>query len=573
MKYPIIDSNMSDCQMGGRKKKSCKNNIFIINGLIHDVLKSKKMKPILLQIYDYSQMFDSIDLQQALSDLYDVGVNDDTLALLHEANKTIEMAVKTPSGLTDRQTIKNCVLQGDTFGSIMASVQVDSIGKECVTEGYTYLYKDELPVGFLGLVDDVIGITEAGIEAQKLNAFINIKTAEKALQFGPTKCKSMLVGKNTKNVINSKLMVDKWTENYTENSLTGEADLKEIFCGLTEIDQTSEQKYLGFVLSNTGDNMANIGALKKKSIGIIRSTLNKLNCLNLGPYYFECAIILMNVMVRGSLLYACDMYYDLKETELRQIERMEESYLRQVLKTSKGCPITELYLSVGQHPARFEIQKMRLLYFKYILHEEETSLISKFFYLQLNQPTKGDWVSTCLNDIKQLHIDMSLEDIKLMSEQKFRNLLKLKVKESAFSYLIGKQKSKGKENKYEDLSMSEYLLPTNKTLTIAEKQTMFSVKNRMIRIPANFPKPKTEYNCVCNEKEDMQHIYYCEILNKGRSTKIEYEKLYNGTISEQIEIFRQFERNMEEREQLLKEETSPRDPSVIHCIRQDIVMD
>ena len=218
MKYPIIDSNMSDCQMGGRKKKSCKNNIFIINGLIHDVLKSKKMKPILLQIYDYSQMFDSIDLQQALSDLYDVGVNDDTVALLHEANKSIEMAVKTPSGLTDRQTIKNCVLQGDTFGSIMASVQVDSIGKECVTEGYTYLYKDELPVGFLGLVDDVIGITEAGIEAQKLNAFINIKTAEKALQFGPTKCKSMLVGKNTKNVINIKLMVDKWTENYSEIS-------------------------------------------------------------------------------------------------------------------------------------------------------------------------------------------------------------------------------------------------------------------------------------------------------------------------------------------------------------------
>ena len=46
MKYLTIDSNMSDCQMGGRKNKSCKNNIFIINGLIHEVVKSKKMKPI-----------------------------------------------------------------------------------------------------------------------------------------------------------------------------------------------------------------------------------------------------------------------------------------------------------------------------------------------------------------------------------------------------------------------------------------------------------------------------------------------------------------------------------------------
>ena len=139
------------------------------------------MKPVLLQIYDYSQMFDSIDLELALNDLYDVGVSDDTLALLHQANKDVDMAVKTPSGLTDRQVIKNSVLQGDTFGSIMASVQVDSIGKECVKEGHTntYLYKNELPVGFLGLVDDIIGVTEAGINAQKMNAFINIKTAEK----------------------------------------------------------------------------------------------------------------------------------------------------------------------------------------------------------------------------------------------------------------------------------------------------------------------------------------------------------------------------------------------------------
>ena len=77
MKYNVIDKNMSDCQMGARKKKGCKNNIFIINGIIHEVRKSVKMKPVLLQIYDYAQMFDSIDLEQAIIDIYDVGVKDD----------------------------------------------------------------------------------------------------------------------------------------------------------------------------------------------------------------------------------------------------------------------------------------------------------------------------------------------------------------------------------------------------------------------------------------------------------------------------------------------------------------
>ena len=73
-------------------------------------------------------------------------------------------------------------------------------------------------------------------------------------------------------------------------------------------------------------------------------------------------MLLLNVMLRGSILYAADMYYDLKENELRQIERIEEGYLRKVLNTTKGCPIVQLYLEVGHIPARFEIQKMRLLY-------------------------------------------------------------------------------------------------------------------------------------------------------------------------------------------------------------------
>ena len=121
-KYPEIDENISDCQMGGRKGKSCKNNIFIINGIIHDVMNSKRMKPVLLQIYDFAQMFDSINLEKAISDVFDTGLKDDNLGLFYKANKEINMAVNTPSGLSERQIIRNSVLQGDTFGSILASV-------------------------------------------------------------------------------------------------------------------------------------------------------------------------------------------------------------------------------------------------------------------------------------------------------------------------------------------------------------------------------------------------------------------------------------------------------------------
>ena len=64
-----------------------------------------------------------------------------------------------------------------------------------------YMYKESLPVGMLGLVDDTIGVTEVGYKAQMMNAFFNVKTAEKSLQFGVKKCKTMLIGKNLENVL------------------------------------------------------------------------------------------------------------------------------------------------------------------------------------------------------------------------------------------------------------------------------------------------------------------------------------------------------------------------------------
>ena len=56
--------------------------------------------------------------------------------------------------------------------------------------------------------------------------------------------------------------------------------------------------------------------------------------------------------------------------------------------------------------------------------------------------------------------------------------------------------------------MAEYLLPTNKTLTIVEKQKLFAVRNRMIEIQLNFPKTEIKPTCVCGETEEMKHIYF-----------------------------------------------------------------
>ena len=166
--------------------------------------------------------------------------------------------------------------------------------------------------------------------------------------------------------------------------------------GEVEMENTNSHKYLGFVLSNTGNNSVNISAMKKKSIWIIRKIFLRLDGLHLRKYYFECAMIFLNVILRSSILFACETYYNLTETQTRQLERIEEGFIRRLLKTSTGCPIVQLYLETGHIPARFAIKKARLLFLKTILVESQESLIHQFLLLQFQNPTKNDWASSCM---------------------------------------------------------------------------------------------------------------------------------------------------------------------------------
>ena len=99
---------------------------------------------------------------------------------------------------------------------MLALIQVDNICKDVVNSGYGYRYKDVLPVSMLALVDYMVGITYSGYRAQQMNTAINVKTAEKRLQLGESKCKAMIVGKNGNFRKDNPIMVDKW-KTWTRN--------------------------------------------------------------------------------------------------------------------------------------------------------------------------------------------------------------------------------------------------------------------------------------------------------------------------------------------------------------------
>ena len=70
--YETIDRFMSDSNVGGRKGRSVRDHLFMVNGIIHDHHNSQT-KPVTFQILDYSLCFDSMWFEEVTNDVYTAG--------------------------------------------------------------------------------------------------------------------------------------------------------------------------------------------------------------------------------------------------------------------------------------------------------------------------------------------------------------------------------------------------------------------------------------------------------------------------------------------------------------------
>ena len=91
-------------------------------------------------------------------------------------------------------------------------------------------------------VDDTIRLTEPGCILQMFDSYINIKTAEKQLQFTLKKCTVMYVGCESDSDPTGDQTVDRWQVEYRQNNRV-EVELVETNYGKKKMEQVSEWAY------------------------------------------------------------------------------------------------------------------------------------------------------------------------------------------------------------------------------------------------------------------------------------------------------------------------------------------
>ena len=155
-----IDENLTDSNVGARKNRNIRDNIFVLSAITNNI-KKRNLKGTDVHIYDAEKCFDKLWASECYNDIFKNGFRNDKLALLYNINKSAQVAIKTSTAITRRMHIKDTIMQGTVWGSLLCTSSIDMLGKSSYSTPQTlYQYKG-VPIPPLGMGDDIICLTNA----------------------------------------------------------------------------------------------------------------------------------------------------------------------------------------------------------------------------------------------------------------------------------------------------------------------------------------------------------------------------------------------------------------------------
>ena len=270
--------------------------------------------------------------------------------------------------------------------------------------------------------------------------------------------------------------------------------------------------------------------------------MNLLNSISFGQHYIEIALLLRESMFLSGILNNVEVWYGMTKSEVEEFDNLDLSLLRKILQAPISTPKEAFYLELGLLPLGVQLKVKRINYLKYLLTRKQDEMISKFFWTQWRNPTRGDWTESVKQDLKDFKIE--LEEIIGKSKLGVKTMVKTKAKEFALLELLHKKQKHSKLDRlqYNLLKLQDYYkLPG---VNISELRDAFKFRVRMAEFGQNFRGNEEFVGCpLCSSHLDNQNmLFQCLSLKTMLSSNllhINIEKIYTDNIdTETIKIIK-----------------------------------
>ena len=208
-------------------------------------------------------------------------------------------------------------------------------------------------------------------------------------------------------------------------------------------------------------------------------------------------------------------------------------------------PLAALYLECGAVPLRFILMSRRIMYLQTILKRNDSELIKKIYKAQKHNTRKGDFVELVKDNMKELELNETEEEIENMTKMQLKSKIKIQVEKAALKYLNLSKSSKMKPLVYTKIEMQQYL----KSRSFAEEEAslLLAMRTRTVRgIRCDFPGmfPTRECPMVgCREEDTLPHLFTCTVLlaevqevQEVQEGSVMFTHIYTGTVEQQKKV-------------------------------------
>jgi hypothetical protein len=321
----------------------------------------------------------------------------------------------------------------------------------------------------------------------------------------------------------------------------------------TVMESVTHDTYLGDVISGDGRNTKNVSKRISRGIGISSQIVNLLRDICLGEHYIEIALLLRESMFINSVLTNAEIWYLLKKEEIKQLEDLDKTLLKKILKVPFSTPGEAYFLELGILPLGVIIKARRLNYLHYIIMREESEMLFRFFMTQWNNEVYGDWTKEVKTNLEEFGIPCDLDHIRSMTTEKFKSLVKIKANEYALGLLHELQgtHSKMSDLYYPELKLQDYF----KTPGIETKEilNLFKWRTRMTPLGENYRGDQGHILCpLCSNHLDNQPgLLQCEEIRKLTEIEVKMEDVWCERVN--LKTAKKITEILEIREILMKE--------------------
>ena len=472
---PRMENTISEWQAGGRPKRNITDQLFILRSLWN--YYAYMNMEIILEFLDLVKAFDKMILRAVLIDLWMCNIKGKIWRIIYQINKESEISIKTPFGRTNKFNIGECLKQGSVLATALAALHTDTVSRLFINKGINTQYGNT-EINNLLFQDDIMRLQLNTDGINKANVIYKIFQENNRMEYHKEKSVYMCNKKESTVMLNN-----------------------------TKLQEVSNYKYLGDIFTNNNSYNQMIetrGATIRGTTAELSSIISEI------PDYLTIKSVLSyyQAIIIPRLLMNAETWANLTKTNLKDLEKIQNTALKRILRVPVTTPSAILRSEVGVRSIENQIIYKKLMYYKRLI-----SLVDNITTKILDEQSKlpgHTWLSETKQIMEILNIKENKQTIQSMSKHKWKKLVNnaIKAKQETELALIKLTAVKGRKLPLKEIKMKNYLekLPTEAAITILKLRT------GMLNVKANYKGQYSNLKCPkCNEHIDTdEHLLICK---------------------------------------------------------------